>query len=233
MSPFPRRFFVSRPCAGVFHVQFAPRPGLLGEVDLAFHFLRFQEHYESPGFKGRVFTWAQYVAWYRAVRGVFSYPWDWDGYNFPGHILEPFRNGDFDPLTQRERALLEALNGVGPSDYVIGTWTGDPAAVDHELAHACWALDRGYQDRVRAVLAGGDYGKQRDALGAGEAYDPEVFLDEIQACGVEGYEDYAPDEGRRGLIREAFHESLERLKADRAGGRPSIPSSCETSCFKS
>lgn len=200
-------FRLSRPYRGVFHIQFPNTPGLLGDVDMAFHFLRFQEHYESPGFKGTVFTWADYVAWYKKVRGRFSYPWDWGGYNFPGAILTPFRQGAFDPLTRRERALLAALQAVGPQDYVIGTYEGDDEGLAHELAHAFWYLDPGYQEEVRAILAGGDYQVQEAALAAGEGYDPQVFLDEIQACAVDGAPDHAPDPARCAAIQAAFKQA--------------------------
>jgi len=209
-------FNVVQPFAGVFYVRFPQRPGLLGEVDLAFHFLRFQEHYESPGFKGRVFSWAQYVAWYRQVRGYFSYPWDWAGYNFPGRMLEPFRSGAFDPLTRRERALLDALAQVRPGDYVIGTLDQDAGALQHELAHACFELDPLYRERVLAALAGGDYSRQAESLAEGEGYDPQVHLDEIQAHAVEGGE-LGPGARRSALIREAFDDSLDGLRRGPAG----------------
>jgi hypothetical protein len=205
------RFALSRPFRGVFHLQFPMREGMLGDVDMAFHFLRFQEHYESPGFKGTVFGWADYVRWYKKVRGEFSYPWDWGGYNFPGGILTPFRQGRFDPLTSREKALLAALKDVGPGDYVIGTYEGDDEGLAHELAHAFWFLDADYQREVRAILAGGDFGAQEAALAAGEGYDRQVFLDEIQACAVDGAPEHAPDKERAAAIRAAF----ERVRKER------------------
>jgi hypothetical protein len=171
---------------------------------MAFHFLRFQEHYESPGFKGTIFTWAQYVAWYKKARGSFSYPWDWAGYNFPGHILRPFREGQFDPLTHREKALLLTLEAVGDQDYVIGTHEDFEDSLDHELAHAFWHLDPDYRSAVEAVLQDGDYRLQMQALAEGDGYDPAVFMDEIQACAVEGADSFAPDEGRRTKIKAIF-----------------------------
>ncbi len=195
---------LTHPYPHIFHLHFPHHPSLLGEVDMAFHFLRFQEHYESPGFKGTVFTWAQYVAWYKQARGSFSYPWDWAGFNFPGHILRPFREGRFDPLTRREKALLQVLEAVTDQDYVIGTHEDFADSLDHELAHAFWHLDPAYRAAVEAVLQGGDYRRQEAALAEGSGYDPVVFLDEIQACAVEGARDCAPDKGRRKRIREIF-----------------------------
>ena len=205
-------FRVSQPYQGLYHVVFPLRPGRVGEVDLAFHFLRFQEHYESPGFKGTVFSWAQYVAWYKRVRGAFSYPDDWGGFNIPGKILTPFRGGAFDPLTKRERALLEALKDVQPQDYVIGTLDEDPEALAHELAHAFWHLDGAYRAQALAILAGGDYRRQHARLASGEGYDPMVYDDEIQACAIDGDADCAPDAPRCEALRELFEATQARLR---------------------
>ena len=180
-------------------------------MDLAFHFLRFQEHYESPGFKGTVFSWAQYVAWYKRARGAFSYADDWGGFNFPGVVLAPFRAGAFDPLTRRERALLAALAAVGPQDYVIGTHDEDPEALAHELAHAFWHLDPAYRARAQAILAGGDYRRQQARLALGEGYDPMVYDDEIQACAIDGDVACAPDAARCGALRALFASTQARL----------------------
>ena len=203
-------FTLSQPYPHIIHLQFSEMDSILGDVDMAFHFLRFQEHYESPRFKGTIFTWAQYVAWYKSARGSFSYPFDWAGYNFPGHILTPFRQGAFDPLTRREQAMLKALEGVTDQDYVIGSLGSDLGSLKHELAHAFWHLDADYRSQVQAVLAGGDYRSQEAALAEGDGYDPSVFQDEIQACAVEGYRETAPDAERRKKIRAIFKERQAR-----------------------
>lgn len=209
--PLEPPFQVCQPYQGLYHVVFPSRPGRLGEVDLAFHFLRFQEHYESPGFKGSVFSWARYVAWYKRARGSFSYADDWGGFNFPGSSLAPFRAGAFDPLTRRERALLAALAAVRPQDYVIGTHDGDAEALAHELAHAFWHLDGAYRAQAQAILAGGDHRRQRARLASGEGYDPMVYDDEIQACAVDGDPDCAPDAARCRALRALFEATQARL----------------------
>jgi hypothetical protein len=203
-------FTLKRPAEGVWWLHFKSGEGLVSQVDPAFHLLRFQEHYESPGFKGRVFTWAEYVAWYKVQRGAFSYPWDWAGYNFPGPILVPFRRGDFNPLTKRERAVLEALAEMPPEGYVVATQGRDPNARRHEFAHAFWYLDRAYRDEVKAILDGGDYRRQEARLAEGNGYDSSVFLDEIQACAVAGDRHASPGPRRAKAITRAFDRVLAR-----------------------
>ena len=200
---------MTHPLPGVWHLSFPQRPGILGLVDLPFHFLRFQEHYESPGFKGTIFSWAEYVRWYKAQRGSFSYPYDWNGFNIPGKILRPFREGKFNPLTLREQALLKALNDVGDQDYVIGTIQGDSESLNHELAHALWHTDPSYRSEVEKILEGGDYARQEASLSEGSGYDPMVFRDEIQACSVSGDEEFGADDSRSAKIKKVFKLHLQ------------------------
>lgn len=64
--------------------------------DCAATFLRFQEHYESPEFRGKIFTLEEYQRWYIAhsprgqTTGAFTYEEDWTGFNIPSEILDPF-----------------------------------------------------------------------------------------------------------------------------------------------
>src|ERR1043166_6690987 len=72
--------------------------------ELSSTFLRIQEHYESPHFHGRVFTLEQFMDWYAAKneKKEFSYFEDWDGFNVPSTAFQPFYDGRFDPLLEKE-----------------------------------------------------------------------------------------------------------------------------------
>ena len=71
----------------IYHVSF-PNQYLLAAT-----FLRFQEHYESPKFRGRIFDWEEFMDWYAEQKGKFSYLQDWSGFNLPSPVFEPFRSG--------------------------------------------------------------------------------------------------------------------------------------------
>ena len=73
------------------------------QYELTSTFLRVQEHYESPQFHGRIFTLEQYMDWYVARYGSFSYYQDWSGFNVPSTAFQPFYDGKFDPLTEKEK----------------------------------------------------------------------------------------------------------------------------------
>jgi hypothetical protein len=192
-------FKLSLPYPGVVLLAFKQRR------KMALTLLRFQEHYESPKFKGTVFTLAEYKAWYRSVRGSFSYADDWAGFNFPDPILKPFRAGRFDPLTSAEREVLEALARQKGRFYVIATAQGNQRALEHELAHAFYYLRPAYRRRSLANQKGGDFSDLIERLKEGEGYDPMVFQDEIQAILAEkGADRRLPQHRQRCLAQRAL-----------------------------
>src|ERR1700730_3525707 len=76
------------------------------QYQLTATFLRVQEHYESPRFHGRIFSLEQYMDWYASRYGNFTYYQDWAGFNVPSTALQPFYEGKFDPLSEKEMQLL-------------------------------------------------------------------------------------------------------------------------------
>jgi hypothetical protein len=54
-------------------------------------FLRYQEFYESPSkkFRGKSYKLLDFMKWYASENdGIFTYPRDWAGFNFPGSIID-------------------------------------------------------------------------------------------------------------------------------------------------
>ena len=123
--------------------------------DLARMFMRFQEHYESPQFKGKTFTVDEFAHWYASKYGSFSYAKDWYGFNIPATVLVPFKKGNFDPLTVQEQKLLEICKGASDDAYVIGV---TPSAeyfketVKHEFVHGAFYTNAKYRKEVEACL---------------------------------------------------------------------------------
>lgn len=118
-------------------------------------FLRFQEYYESSEFKGRVFTLDEYKKWYAGRYGSFSYYNDWNGFNIPGEILEPFQKGLFDPLSKREQVLLESIENIrnhNDSFYLLGTHKKANYVISHEIAHGLWYLNTKYRNLMKAHI---------------------------------------------------------------------------------
>lgn len=124
------------------------------QEELTKTFCRFQEHYESPSedFRGKIFTLGEYRAWYIENFGAWSYYYDWNGFNIPSYILEPFKKGLFDPLLPEEQKLVDIFKHRDDNFYVIGTHEGIKAALGHEICHALWYLDERYQVAAESIV---------------------------------------------------------------------------------
>ncbi|MCK4669982.1 MAG: hypothetical protein KAT43_02170 [Nanoarchaeota archaeon] len=121
----------------IFHVIFPT------QLDITSTFLRFQEHFENPKFKGK-------------RTGKFTYYEDWSGFNFPSHVLDAFYEGRFDPLSGQESGFLDLFRGKqGDQFYIIGTSSDSETPEDdfrHECGHALYYLNEGYRIKAAGIL---------------------------------------------------------------------------------
>jgi hypothetical protein len=150
------------------------------QEELGNTFLRFQEHYESPYFKGQIFTVGQVRAWYSKTYGADTYEKDWTGFNIPSSILKPFRDGLFDPLTPEEKALMELIKYRHDSFYIIGAQ--DQATLRHELSHALYGYSIKYKISIDQLCH--KHKKELKKVAnyiLDKGYDKTVINDEIQA----------------------------------------------------
>lgn len=173
---------------------------------LASTFLRFQEHYESAEFRGRVFTWEEFMDWYAHEYGEFTYLSDWCGFNLPDTAFDAFRRGDFDPLTRKERLLLDAVADCERPFYVIGVVSGESDVLVHEFAHALFYLDETYRGQVRDTLSRYDLSAASRHLLKTEGYGANVLDDELNAYLLTG-----PCEGWPRIGMEPPKRALQRL----------------------
>jgi hypothetical protein len=177
------------------------------QYQLAATFLRFQEHYESRKFAGKVFTIEEFMDWYVQENGRFSYFEDWAGFNVPSAALVPFSSGDFDPLLEKEKQLLELFQNESGDFYIIGVLNKgdqvDTETLAHELVHAKFHLDKKYRREVLAAIKRHDTVSLEEHLG-GMGYHRRVLKDEVNAYLVSGDED----------LPRKFTSKLKRLKKE-------------------
>ena len=170
----------------VFHLQ------LETQLGLASTFLRFEEFYESPRFRGKIFTLDVYKRWYTKnsimgkKTGKFTYYKDWDGFNMPEYVFEPFFDGKFDPLSNKEKQILKLLKDKrGTKFYIIATFNEDHTLnIQHETAHALFHVNPLYKvEALRIVRALPSAVKKNliTYLRLDPAYHESVFEDEMQA----------------------------------------------------
>src|SRR3989344_7037797 len=121
--------------------------------DISSTFIRFQEYYESPEFKGKIFTLKEYKKWYRKWKGKFSYYSDWSGFNIPSKTLKPFYDGKFDPLSKEEEKLLSLFKKEKGDFYIIGVFGNlKTSAFRHEVAHGLFYTNKEYRRKVLRTL---------------------------------------------------------------------------------
>ena len=152
------------------------------QSELGLTFMRFQEFYESanPQFKNNIFTIGQLKYWYSETYGANDYHITWTGFNFPSRVLEPFKDGLFDPLTLEETNLLNLLAYRKDNFYIIGAQ--DSSTLRHELSHALYDSNIDYRHAINKLLQ-----KNKNKLHKqykyllDKGYCEEVLNDELQA----------------------------------------------------
>ena len=160
--------------------------GFETQFDLCSTFLRFQEYYESPEFKGRIFTLDEYKRWYSEIKGSFSYYTDWSGFNIPSEALIPFLEGKFDPLSSEEQQLLGMFENLQHPYYIIGV-SGDLDSeqkrklINHEIAHGLFSTNLKYKTEVLNTLAQYNLDGFKNWLRSLGGYHESVLDDEVNA----------------------------------------------------
>ncbi len=160
---------------------------------LAKTLLRFQEHFESPKFRGKIFSLDEFKRWYIAnsplgkKTGKFTYCRDWDGFNIPSKILLPFYKGRFDPLSIEEQSLLRLFKNKRKGRFYIVATSKNSSQhlLNHEIAHGLYYTNPAYKREVTRILNKIDKKVEKKIIDYlakyGGGYHPSVWADEIHA----------------------------------------------------
>ncbi len=189
------------------------------QFDITSTFLRFQEFYESPKFRGKVFTLEEFKKWYTSLKGTFSYYTDWNGFNIPAHILQPFYNGDFNPLSEKEKKLLELFKKEKGKFYIIGVHRNIKdisKLLNHEVAHGLFYTDEKYHKKVLEIISKFDVEDIKNELRSKGGYSEEVLVDEVHAYvldSVQSLKAKIPVKMHKQL-QNNFQKTLQKLDLD-------------------
>ena len=158
------------------------------QYELTSTFLRFQEFYESPKFKGQIFTLDEYKKWYASLKCSFTYYTDWSGFNIPSFVLQPFYEGKFNPLSLKEKRLIRLFKGVTGDFYIIGiskTTEKLAGVLKHEVAHGLFYTDSMYRDSIISIMSKFDLTSIKKELSSMGGYHDDVLDDEVHAYALE------------------------------------------------
>ncbi|MDO8524687.1 MAG: ABC transporter ATP-binding protein [bacterium] len=180
------------------HKKLADKIHLLtfeNQKDITSTFLRFQEHYESPNFRGKVFSLEEFKEWYikNSPKGVasgdFTYYSDWNGFNIPSYILKPFYDDKFNPLSKQEKNFLDIFKDEGGAFYIIGVHKKSKIKdqlLKHEIAHGLFYTKDSYRLEVQQTLSQFDDIKNiKEELSLKAGYHEEVLEDEVHAYSID------------------------------------------------
>jgi hypothetical protein len=174
----------------IYKVEFSSKRELLES------FLRFQEYYESPEFKHKIFDLEEFKEWYVKFYNIdhFSYYEDWEGCNVPSYVFVQFRKGYMNPLSEEERRLLDLIPDKKDKYYVIGVYDqGDPEVIQHEICHGLFYTRPDYKAKVLEAIGKYDVSSVKEYV-RGLGYHESVILDEVNAY-LSTSPDYLKDNG--------------------------------------
>ncbi len=152
------------------------------QTELGETFIRFQEYYESdnPEFRNQIFTLGSVKHYYSKEYGSDLYSDTWVGFNFPSSVLIPFKQGLFDPLTNYETVLLEALKYRNDNFYIIGAQ--NKSTLRHELCHAMYGYSIKYKNEIdKFITKNQSRFKKVSKYILDKGYTKDVLKDELQA----------------------------------------------------
>jgi|SRR3989339_238508 len=158
------------------------------QYDITSTFLRFQEFYESPKFQGKIFTLEEYKKWYSKLKGgKFTYYTDWNGFNIPSKVLIPFYEGKFNPLSEKEKQILDLFKNDKGKYYIIAIHKRDKnykETLKHEIAHGLFYTQPKYKSVIIKLIKRFKLEEAKKTL-LKAGYSKEVLDDEIQAYSID------------------------------------------------
>jgi len=167
--------------------------------ELCMSFVRMQEFYESPEFKGRYFTLEEFIDYWslKHGKGSFTYTSVWNGFNMPSEIFQKWTK-IFQDVRPREEIVLENIGGLLMKEYgcvrdnekyyIIAVNKEDGRetmkdAIRHETAHALYYLYPEYKKSCDDLLKNISKKRYKSAKKVlmDMGYHNDVINDELQA----------------------------------------------------
>ena len=186
-------------------------------------FCRVQEYYESPNpeFRGKNFSIWDYIEWYSREHGdVFTYTFDWGGFNIPLNVAEScysklLKKGEFTPYDLEMNYIVKTIRGMvgNGKAYIIGAPTTEDETFEHEVCHGLYATNKEYKglmDEITETIEWQDYLKfEKNLLDMG--YTASVIPDEIQAYLTTNYEYTKFSKGVSKKKCKEFHKQYQKV----------------------
>ena len=195
----------------LYHLEFRTRHEMTSTM------LRMAEHYESPYFKGKVFTLKEFKKHYMIAnkKARFTYYEDWSGYNVPSNELKPFFDGKFNPLSRAEERVLSILKDIKGKYYLIATFSlnrTQQKTLDHEITHGIYCFEKEYQKKVNDYINSADTNEiEKLLVKKGYSKKRKKIVDEINAYLTNDL-DWLRKKGLKGKQYNKYSRDLIKLR---------------------
>jgi hypothetical protein len=190
-------------------------------------FLRVQEFYESPNpeFRGKNFNIWDYIEWYsRRNKDVFTYPFDWGGFNIPlktawdcyeklSEYESPYDAVMDEIIRTIEMTMFNKKNTRNWNGYIIGAPSTDDDTFEHEVCHGLYATNKQYRelvDEVTIAIPPKEYNIFRNNLFK-MGYNGIVIDDEIQAYLSTNYDYSKFSKGVNRKLCKELHKQYKQI----------------------
>jgi hypothetical protein len=190
-------------------------------------FCRVQEYYESPNpqFRGKNFSIWDYIEWYsREHRDVFTYTFDWGGFNIPlktaWDCYEKLKEYEspYDEVMDKivgtiEMVMFNKKNTRNWNAYIIGADSTESDTFEHEICHGLYATNKEYKelvDEITLTISTEDYLTFKNNL-ISMGYTDGVIDDEIQAYLTTNYEYTKFSKGVSKKVCKALHKEYQKV----------------------
>jgi hypothetical protein len=190
-------------------------------------FCRVQEYYESPNpqFRGKNFSIWDYIEWYsREHRDVFTYTYDWGGFNIPlktaWDCYEKLREHEspYDEVMESiirtiELKMFYKKNTRNWNAYIIGADSTESDTFEHEICHGLYATNKEYKqlvDEITETISTKDYLTFKNNL-IKMGYTDGVINDEIQAYLSTNYEYTKFSKGVSKKVCKVLHKEYQKV----------------------
>ena len=190
-------------------------------------FCRVQEYYESPNpeFRGKNFSIWDYIEWYsRRNNDVFTYTFDWGGFNIPlktaWDCYEKLKENEtpYDKVMDEiirtiEMKMFNKKNTRNWNAYIIGAPSTDDDTFEHEVCHGLYATNKEYKelvDEVTIAIPLKEYQTFRANL-LKMGYNGIVIDDEIQAYLSTNYEYSKFSKGVSRKLCKELHKQYKQI----------------------
>jgi hypothetical protein len=190
-------------------------------------FCRVQEYYESPNpeFRGKNFSIWDYIEWYsRRNNDVFTYTYDWGGFNIPlktawdcyeklKETETPYDKVMDEIIRTIEMTMFNKKNTRNWNAYIIGADSTESDTFEHEICHGLYATNKDYRelvDEVTIAIPLKDYQAFRKNL-LKMGYNGIVIDDEIQAYLSTNYEYSKFSKGVSRKLCKELHKQYKQI----------------------